>query len=225
MERCVAITGVSKGLGRALVDTFDQKGWTVFGCARSKKIIEEMTQVLDKRHRFSALDITSYEAVEKWSQSLSQFSIDILINNASIVNQPKHLWEISPQEFQETLQVNLGGVFNSLRCFVPSMIRQKKGVFASISSDWGKSADAQVGPYCASKFGLEGMMQSLALELPQGLISLSIDPGIMKTKMLEKCQPPSVYQKAQTPQYIAEKVVRKLTHLKPSDSGSRVVIS
>ena len=78
---------------------------------------------------------------------------------------------------QEFFDVNVKGPMNVLRAFLPAMIERGHGVIINISSGWGRYADALAGPYCASKFAVEGLTSSLAKELPEGLAAMTVSPG------------------------------------------------
>jgi NAD(P)-dependent dehydrogenase (short-subunit alcohol dehydrogenase family) len=67
------------------------------------------------------------------------------------------------------------------------MIRRRSGVIVNFSSGWGRSTEAQVAPYCATKWAVEGLTQALAQELPAGLAAIPLNPGIIDTEMLRSC--------------------------------------
>ena len=81
--------------------------------------------------------------------------------------------------------MNLKGTANVIRNFVPAMLARKTGVIVNFSSGWGRSADAEVAPYCASKWAIEGLTQALAQELPTGMAAIPLNPGIINTEMLQ----------------------------------------
>ena len=85
------------------------------------------------------------------------------------------------------MDVNLKGVFHVLRAFLPAMLEAGEGVIVNFSSGWGRSPSAQVAPYCCTKWGIEGLTQSLAQELPRGLAAVPVNPGIINTPMLQSC--------------------------------------
>jgi len=80
--------------------------------------------------------------------------------------------------------VNVSGVFHVIRAFVPGMINKKSGVIVNLSSGWGRSTSPDVAPYCASKWAIEGLTQSLSHDLPKGLAAVALNPGIIDTEML-----------------------------------------
>ena len=111
----------------------------------------------------------------------------MLLNNAGLINRNAPLWEVRAQEFSDVIDVNLKGVANVIRHFVPAMIKRRSGVIVNFSSGWGRSTDAEVAPYCATKWAIEGLTQALAQELPPGMAAVPFNPGIINTAMLRSC--------------------------------------
>lgn len=188
-KRVVVITGVSRGLGRAMVDRFIALGHTVAGCARSASAIDELRAQYGAPHLFHAVDVSSDQAVARWAEEVinNLGAPDLLINNAALINRNARLWEVSPGEFEQLLKVNIGGIHLTVRHFMPAMLARKRGVVVNFSSYWGRSAAAEVGPYCATKFAVEGLTQSLSQELPPDLAAVVVNPGIIDTAMLRSC--------------------------------------
>jgi len=112
---------------------------------------------------------------------------DLLLNNADLINRSAPLWEVPADEFSRVIDVNLKGVHNMIRAFLPGMIRRGTGVVVNFSSGWGRSTSPEVAPYCATKWGIEGLTAALAQELPAGLAAVALNPGIIDTRMLRSC--------------------------------------
>jgi len=112
---------------------------------------------------------------------------DLLLNNAAIINRNAVLWEVPVREFGEVIDVNIKGVVNVIRHFVPAMVARRQGVIVNFSSGWGRSVDAEVAPYCATKWAIEGLTRALAEELPGGMAAIPLNPGIINTDMLQSC--------------------------------------
>ena len=185
-KKVVLITGVTRGLGRAMVDEFARLGHTVLGCSRSGKDIDRLRRAHGPPHDFYPVDVASDEAVKSWASIVltSHGPPDLLLNNAGIINKNARLWEIGAREFGEVIDVNIKGVANVIRHFAPEMVKRKSGVIVNFSSGWGRSTDAEVAPYCATKWAIEGLTQSLAQELPSGMAAIPLNPGIIDTDML-----------------------------------------
>lgn len=185
----IVITGVTDGLGRAMVEEFIHRGHVVLGCGRSEKKIETLKKEFGGPHDFYPVDVASDEAVQSWASLClaSHPPPDLLINNAGVINHNARLWEIDGREFATVIDVNVKGPANVIRYFVPAMIRRKSGVIVNFSSGWGRSTDAEVAPYCASKWAIEGLTLSLAQELPSGMAAVPLNPGIINTGMLRSC--------------------------------------
>ena len=170
----IAITGVSAGLGLAMVRWYASRGHTVLGCARSAQKIRQLNDEYcdgNKPKQFSVVDVVNEADVKRWSEGvISSFGAPtFLLNNASVINNNAYLWEISAEEFNNVIDINIKGVTNVIRHFVPEMIKVGKGVVVNFSSDWGRTAAVNKAPYCASKWAIEGLSKALALELPEPL--------------------------------------------------------
>ncbi len=87
-------------------------------------------------------------------------------------------------DFDTVIDVNIKGVANVIRHFVPAMIGRGRGVVVNFSSGWGRSTAPEVAPYCATKWAIEGLTRALAQELPDGLAAVALNPGIIDTDML-----------------------------------------
>ena len=187
--KTVLITGATRGLGRAMTDRFAEAGWTVLGCGTSSEAIAALAKQRPAPHRFDVVDVTDAAAVERWSSELSGAGLvpDLLLNNAAVMNRTAPLWEIEPEDFRRTIDVNITGVYHVLRHFVPLLIAAGRGIIVNFSSGWGRSTSPEVAPYCATKFAIEGLTQALAAELPKGLAAVALNPGIIDTDMLRSC--------------------------------------
>ena len=187
--RRIVITGVSRGLGRAMTERFIALGHTVFGCARSESELNALRRSFLEPHHFHCVDVRSDAEVKTWADLLlTRFGApDLLINNAAIINRNAPLWEVCAEEFSNVVDVNIKGVANVIRHFVPAMIGNERGVIVNFSSGWGRSTDAEVAPYCATKWAIEGLTQSLAQELPAGMAAIPLNPGVINTDMLRSC--------------------------------------
>ncbi|MBS4096183.1 MAG: SDR family NAD(P)-dependent oxidoreductase [Sulfuricella sp.] len=188
-SRVIVISGVSRGLGRAMSEEFIRLGHRVFGCGRSAEAIAELNQRHGPGNRFAVVDVTRDEAVRDWAQECLAVAgpPDLLLNNAALINRNAPLWEVPAAEFSEVIDVNVKGVANLIRHFVPAMVARRSGVIVNFSSGWGRDTDPEVAPYCATKWAMEGLTKALAQELPAGMAAVPINPGIIDTAMLRSC--------------------------------------
>jgi NAD(P)-dependent dehydrogenase (short-subunit alcohol dehydrogenase family) len=185
----ILITGVSRGLGRALTAEFIRLGHTVIGCGRSETEIALLQKQFAVPNDFAVVDVADNDQVSAWAKRIltAHGAPDLVLNNAALINHNAPLWEVPVREFSDVVDVNLKGVVNVIRHFVPAMIAQRHGVIVNFSSGWGRSADAEVAPYCATKWAIEGLTRSLAQELPSGMAAVPLNPGIIDTDMLRSC--------------------------------------
>ena len=225
-QRIVVITGVTRGLGRAMAEGFVRLGHTVVGCGRSVKEIEALRREFSAPHDFTALDVVDDAAVRRWAERVlkAQRAPDLLLNNAAVINRNAPLWEVPAEEFSTVIDVNLKGVANVIRHFVPAMIARGSGVIVNFSSGWGRSTDAEVAPYCATKWAIEGLTQSLAQELPAGLAAVPLNPGIINTAMLQSCFGGSA-DSYPAPAEWAKRAVPFLLRLSARDNGRPLTVS
>lgn len=219
-RKVVVITGITRGIGRALAEEFAKYGHIVLGCGRSPTGVREMCERLGSPHDFYSLDVSSDDEVKSWASLLLSVrgAPDLLINNAAIINRSAPLWEVDASEFSSVIDINIKGVANTIRRFVPAMIEARRGVVVNFSSGWGRSADAEVAPYCATKWAIEGMTKALAQELPSDMAAVALSPGCVNTEMLQTCFGHSA-EAYPDPETWAEKAVPFLLGLNASHNG------
>jgi NAD(P)-dependent dehydrogenase (short-subunit alcohol dehydrogenase family) len=187
-NRIIVLTGATRGLGRGLVSRFAAAGHTVLGCGRSKEHVAQLSNQFPKPHDFAVIDVADDSGVKRWAERLIKEygPPDLLINNAGVMNQLAPLWQIDAEEFDRVMAVNIKGVANVIRHFVPAMVQRGSGVIVNLSSGWGRSTAPEVAPYCASKYAVEGLTKALAQELPRGLAAVPLNPGVIDTDMLRQ---------------------------------------
>src|SRR5580698_6652394 len=130
----VVITGVTRGLGRAMVDEFVRLGHTVLGCARTRSEIEELAG-LYPGNDFQSVDVALDAEVKAWAEGLLEKHgpPDLVLNNAAVINLKASLWSVRDREFSEEIDINIKGVVNVVRHFAPSMINRRRGLFVNFS--------------------------------------------------------------------------------------------
>lgn len=232
-KKVVVITGATKGIGLGLVGKFIHCGWRVAGCGRSAKAVQELQNKYGTENLFSVVDIKDDASVAKWAEEVAakMGNPSILINNAALINHPKVLWEIPSLEFADIIDTNILGTVNTLRYFIPLILQKGKGIIVNMSSGWGVNGKVtfspywagweNFSPYCASKFAIEGLTQSLSQELPEGLTVVTLAPGASNTDMLHKAIPETANQYP-TAEQCAEIIVPYILNIQPSDSGKHI---
>jgi len=195
------------------------EGHSVCGCARNSDAISELRSRWPKPNSFEVVDVTDNDQVRRWAESvLSAGPVDLLINNAALINRNNVLWDVPVEEFDRLVDVNIKGVANVIRHFVPAMVARRRGVIVNFSSGWGRSVSPEEAPYCATKWAVEGLTLALARELPRGMAAVPLNPGIIDTDMLRSCfsENAAYYP---SPGEWAERAAPFLLRLGPADNG------
>ena len=208
-----------------MVDEFIRAGHAVLGCGRSEREVERLRERYDKPHDFYVVDVASDEEVQSWASLVlaSHGPPDLLLNNAGVINRNAPLWDVPVREFNAVVDINVKGVANVIRHFVPEMVRQRRGVIVNFSSGWGRSVDAEVAPYCATKWAIEGLTRGLAEELPASMAAVPLNPGIVNTEMLRSCFGDSA-NAYPTPAQWAKSAVPFLLQLGSKDNGKALSV-
>lgn len=225
MSNRIAITGVSRGLGKALTLGFAANSHTVFGCARNDKSIQALADQLGGTHQFQTVDVSVDSQVSSWAEAIVELAgpPDILINCAAIISRNAPLWELSGREFSDVVDVNINGTFHTIKHFVPAMQTRGSGVIVNFSSYWGRTTASDVAAYCATKWAIEGLSQALAQDLPDGLAAVALNPGVINTEMLQSCFGESAASYPGAQQW-AESAVPYILGLNTSDNGASLTV-
>jgi NAD(P)-dependent dehydrogenase (short-subunit alcohol dehydrogenase family) len=187
--RSILITGSSSGIGRATAERFGGRGWRVFASMRNLEAgapLRARAAEAGWRLTTPALDVTSDESVAAATAEILRETggrLDVLVNNAGYY-QFGSLEETSPAELRAQLETNVVGVQRVTRAVLPAMRARRTGTIVTIGSVSGRVAIPLVGPYHASKWALEGMIEALRLELiPFGVRVALIEPGVYHTSL------------------------------------------
>jgi len=177
----IFITGGSSGIGLSIAELFSSMGADVMIFARTKDRLKqalekiEMKRVSDKqRFSFMAMDVSDNKNVEKtFSNAVKDFGIpDVLINNAGRAY-PNYFEEITYSQFEETLKINLHGIWNTIATILPHM-KEKGGYIVNVSSIAGFIGVFGYSDYSASKYAIIGLSEVLASEFKRYNISVSV---------------------------------------------------
>ena len=223
--RLVVITGVTRGLGRALATRLAEGGQTVIGCGRDARAIEELADSLTAPHAFSPLDVTDTDGLLRWAEGVisEHGGPDLLVNNAAVINRSAPLWELEPAETRRVIEVNVLGTMYVLQAFLPAMVAARSGVVVNISSGWGRTTAPEVAPYCASKFAIEGLSRALAQEVPRDMAVVALNPGVIDTGMLRSAwgDGAGAYP---APEEWASRAAPMILRLGPRDNGKSLSV-
>jgi NAD(P)-dependent dehydrogenase (short-subunit alcohol dehydrogenase family) len=178
MARRALITGAAQGIGLACGERLRQSGHSVIGV--DLKVPGEATAgVFD---RFAAVDISDSEQVRQLREDVGP--IDILVNSAGVVGPNRPTWEVTDDEWDQTLAVNLTGCFFMMRAFIPDMRTAGWGRVVNIASIAGKEGNPNLAAYSASKAGVIGLTKSVAKEVAtDGVLVNSVAPAVIATPM------------------------------------------
>lgn len=185
-DKIAVVTGGTKGIGYAIAERLLEAGAKVFICARNKPELRHALERLAAAGRVEGeiCDVRSEDQVRMMLEEAARVfgGIDILVNNAGVGIIGKTVEEMSGDEFRQTLETNLFGVFYACHYAVPMMRERGGGYIINISSLAGQNAHPRMAAYNASKFGLNGFSEALMQEIRQDNIKLSyICPGSVNT--------------------------------------------
>lgn len=186
------ITGAGTGIGRAIAVAFFSAGMNCVLAGRRAEVLEEAAGAA-RNPRAEALcvtaDVTCRDSVSALAdRTIERFGrIDILVNNAGINTLKRGLRDISDEDWDRVVDINLTGAFNAFRAVMPHMENQGDGLVINISSMAGKRSGMIAGvAYCASKFGMAALNQSINAEFREtGIRACCIFPGEVDTPILD----------------------------------------
>lgn len=210
------ITGAGRGIGRAAAIALAKEGVNIGLLGRTIENLEKMADELsqcDVNVSAAAADVADLEAVTHAVEHIKSDlgSVDILINNAGIAKFGGFL-ELSPNEWESIIQVNLMGVYNVTRAVLPEMIEQKSGDIINIASTAGQKGAPVTSAYSASKFAVLGLTESLMLEVRKHNIRVSaLTPSTVATDLaIETNLTDGNPEKVMQPEDLAEFMVAQL---------------
>ena len=184
--RCVLISGGDRGIGAAAARAFWQAGYRVAvlyhtHAEAAAALEKELPGLLAVQ-----CDVASRASCEVAFHTVEQAvgHVDVLVSNAGIAQQ-KLFTDITPEEWQHMLDVNLTGAFHLCQLALPGMIRRKAGRILTVSSMWGQTGGSCEVHYSAAKAGLIGLTKALAKEEgPSGITVNCVAPGVIETDMM-----------------------------------------
>lgn len=194
--RIALITGSARGIGKYIALSLAHDNATI--------VLNDVDRdaLMKTYEEFKGLGLKVYAVkadVSRWDEVkamvdevITRFGrVDILVNNAGIAGPFKEIHEITEDEWDRVININLKGAFLVTKAVVPHMIKQRYGRIVFISSVAGVEGNAKMGPYCASKAGLIGLMKSLAEELiPYNIRVNVVAPAVVERTSLTEGLPP-----------------------------------
>ena len=180
-KQVVLITGASSGIGMATARLLQDRGYQVYATARQ---VEKMKSLGQAGVRLLAMDVTREESMASAVHTILEEagSIDVLVNNAGYGSYGA-LEDVPVSEAKYQFEVNIFGLARLIQLVLPSMRRQQSGRIINVSSIGGRIGEPHGAWYHATKFALEGLSDSLRMELRQfGISVVVIQPGAIKTE-------------------------------------------
>lgn len=190
--KVAVVTGGGSGIGSGICRTLAEEGCVVavtdirFNAA--EKVASEIAKDLNAKTKAYAFDVSDKNAVEQAAEGIEKElgPIDIWVNNAGISKIVPFL-ECSEELWDLTMRINLKGAFIGCQTAIKHMLARKRGVIINMSSQSGKAGNSHYEAYCASKFGIIGLTQSIALEFArQGIRINALCPGVVFTPLWDE---------------------------------------
>jgi NAD(P)-dependent dehydrogenase (short-subunit alcohol dehydrogenase family) len=189
--RTALVTGASQGMGKVIAKRFAAEGATVVLVARSRERLAETAAEIEAaggRTLVVPTDIGDAGEVDALAQRVEAQvgPLDAVVSNSGIAGPTAELWKLAPEDWEETIRVNLTGTFLLCRALLPAMVARGAGSIVVIGSTSGKRPLYGRTPYAASKIALVGLVRTLALELgPVGVRVNLISPGAIAGPRIE----------------------------------------
>ncbi|WP_371170055.1 SDR family oxidoreductase [Aliiroseovarius sp. 2305UL8-7] len=184
--KTVLITGASRGIGEAAAHIFAQAGANVVLTARGTSQIQAIADAIGERALAVPCDVSSWDQVKAAvDAAVARFgTVDVLINNAGVIEPIGPLIDSNPAEWGHVIDVNLKGVYYGIRAVMPIMAAQGGGSVLTISSGAAHNALEGWAHYCVSKAGVHMMTKALHREgAGQGIRAIGLSPGTVATQM------------------------------------------
>lgn len=183
------ITGVTSGIGKASAEIFAKNGYDLILTGRRKDRLDELSNELKKKSKIKTLalnfDVRKLKEVEKELTSLPPEwkKIDVLINNAGLASGFGNFQDGDIEDWEKMIDTNVKGLLYVTRQIAPIMIRNGKGHIINVASLAGKQAYPKGNVYCATKFAVDALSQSMRLDMIEhGIRVTNIAPGLVETE-------------------------------------------
>ena len=189
-DKVVVITGAASGIGKALAQHFAKAGSHLalndFNEDGLAQTVKELKAIATGKIISAPFDVSKVENFEKFAQQISEEfgCVDIVINNAGVALGRVSVEEVTYQDFEWVMNINFWGMVYGTKTFLPFLKKQSEAALINISSVFGIAGIGHQGPYCASKFAIRGLTESLRMEAMMDFPHVkihSVHPGGIKT--------------------------------------------
>jgi 3-oxoacyl-[acyl-carrier protein] reductase len=233
-NKTAIITGSGRGIGRETAILLAEHATNIVVCSRTQSEIDSVVKEIENiNNQVNVLGLRCDVSISSQVNSLVRSavdrfgseSIDILVNNAGVAFDKK-LIDTSEDEWNQTIDTNIKGAFLITKVVLPYMIKRRSGTILNVNSGAGKTGFSDLSSYCASKFGLAGLAESLALEVEMYNIRvMTIFLGQVATKMWQDYDY-DYYEKNKNkmlnPKDVAAKIVEMILDVKEYKNGDSV---
>ena len=188
-NKIVFISGASSGIGMACAHAFAAEGAKLILAARRKEKLEQLASKLKENFnteiKILSFDIQNYKEIKESFASLSEDwkNVDVLINNAGLAKGMQKLQEGNPEDWDVMINTNIKGVLYLTREVLPYMVKRESGHIINLGSTAGHDVYPLGNVYCATKFAINAISQSLRIDVLDKSIKVSsVDPGMVETE-------------------------------------------
>lgn len=229
-RRIAIITGATRGVGMACARAFSASGYGVTLFGRNRVLLDRIVKEIKQRGG-TVLGVKgdvrnpedARDAVERTLKNFGR--IDVLVNNAGVGYGLTPLTEFPDEKWHETIDTNLTGVYYFTKAVIPVMKAQGSGIIINISSGAGRHGIGGLAAYCASKFGVIGLTESVAEEVEgYGIKVVALCPGGINTEMHRAIFPEHEPEGLLTPEEVAQKILSLSSPGDRTRSGASVHI-
>ena len=187
------VTGASRGIGRAIALALAKDGANIVvnavsNITKAREVAKEI-ESMGRKALVILVDVSQKKDVENMvNQTLERFGkIDILVNNAGIVGPTIPIQELSEEDWDRIISVDLKGTFLCCKAVIPHMISQRSGKIVNMSSIAGKEGNANMTAYCAAMAGIIGFTKALSEEVAKyGIRVNCVCPALIETELVER---------------------------------------
>jgi 2-dehydro-3-deoxy-L-rhamnonate dehydrogenase (NAD+) len=205
-KRVAIVTGAARGIGKAVAWELARNGAAVAVADRDQPGAEQVAAELREagyRAIAVAVDVSKRESVEQMVRTTEEAlgPVDVLVNNAGIAGRAVPILEVTDQDWDDMIAIDLTSVFLCCRAVMGGMIERRRGAIVNVASIAGKEGNPNMVPYSTAKAGVIGLTKSLAKEVaPLGIRVNAVSPAVIETEILKQLTPEQVeYMKTRIP--------------------------